>query len=132
MTRWIGLGLAGLLAGCLGPETRSPVTGEWGGVHLGLVASVQGAELEYDCAAGRITQPIEPDAGGRFSVVGLHFPGHGGPIRVDEEQVQRPARYDGTVRSDKMTITVTLTDTNESIGTFTLVRGASPHVFKCL
>jgi hypothetical protein len=31
-----------------------------------------------------------------------------------------------------MSVTVTLTDTNQLLGSFTLVRGASPYVFKCL
>lgn len=119
-------------AGCLAPEVPSLVTGEWGGTHLGLVASETGADLEYDCAEGRIAGPVRPDSRGRFSVTGQHFPGHGGPIRVDEEKVQRPARYDGSVLGDRMTLTVTLTDSNEVIGTFTLVQGASPYVFKCV
>ena len=120
------------LAGCVGSEIPERVTGEWGGVHLGLVVTAAGADLEYDCAEGRITGEVRPDESGRFSVVGMHFPGHGGPIRIDETRESRPARYDGTVRGDKMTITVTLTDSNEVLGTFALVHGASPHVFKCL
>lgn len=119
-------------AGCVGPEIPAVVTGEWGGLHLGLVATEAGADLEYDCASGRIVVAVRPDGGGRFSVAGIHFPGHGGPIRIDEEQIRRPARFDGTVRGDRMTLTVTLTDTQEVLGTFTLVRGASPHVIKCL
>jgi hypothetical protein len=31
-----------------------------------------------------------------------------------------------------MTLTVTLTDTGEKLGTFTLVRSQSPLVFRCL
>jgi hypothetical protein len=120
------------LAGCLGPEVPDVVTGEWGGVHLGLVVTDAGADLEYDCAEGRITGPLRPDEGGRFSAAGTHFPGHGGPIRIDEIRESRPARYDGTVRGDRMTLTVTLTDSNDVLGTFILIHGASPHVFKCL
>jgi hypothetical protein len=119
------------LAGCVGPEIPEVVSGEWGGVHLGLVASEAGADLEFDCASGRITGAVRPDGNGRFSVSGTQTPG-GGPIGFGEGAESRPARYDGTVRGDRMTITVTLTDTNETLGTFTLVRGASPHVFKCL
>lgn len=120
------------LVGCAGPEIPAVVTGEWGGVHLGLVVTAAGADLEYDCAEGRINGAVRPDASGRFSAVGVHIPGHGGPIRFGEILETRPARYDGTVRGDKMTITVTLTDTNEVLGTFTLIQGASPHVIKCL
>ncbi len=120
------------LAGCLSPEVPEVVTGEWGGAHLGLVVTDAGANLEYDCAEGRISGAVRPDRSGRFSAIGLHIPGHGGPIRFGEILETRPARYDGTVRGDKMTLTVTLTDTNEVLGTFTLTQGASPHVIKCL
>ena len=124
--------LAGTLAGCLEANAPMLVTGDWGGQHLGLVATSAGADLEYDCATGRITQPIQPNSSGRFSVLGEHYPGHGGPIRIDEAQVQRPARFDGVIRGDTMTLTVTLTDTEESLGSFTLRYGRSPFVFKCL
>lgn len=126
------LSLLLLSAACLDPEVPALVTGDWGGPHLGLVATEEGATLEYDCAEGRIAGPIRPDDGGRFLVTGEHFPGHGGPIRIDEQVDPRPARYQGTVRGSSMTLQVTLTDTNESLGTYALVRGASPRVFKCL
>jgi hypothetical protein len=120
------------LAGCMGPEIPTVVTGEWGGEHLGLVVSGDGADLEYDCALGRISGEVRPDGNGRFSVLGVYFPGHGGPDPVPDPQTGRPARYDGSVRGDKMTLMVTLTDTGDFVGMFSLIRGASPHVLKCL
>ena len=126
----VSIALLGVVA-CMDPELPAPVVGEWGGEHLGLVATVQGAELEFDCASGR-TDAIVPDASGRFSVAGVHFPGHGGPIREDEETVGIPARFDGMVRGDLMTISVTLPSWATELGPYTLIRGASPHVFKCL
>ena len=118
--------------GCLDPEMSTSVLGEWGGEHLGLIATAQGAQLEFDCATGRTTEAITPDGAGRFSVAGFHSPGHGGPIREDEETVELPARFDGTVRGDLMTISITLTEQATTLGPFTLLRGASPRVFKCL
>jgi len=132
MLRLGGLLLLAAIAGCLEANAPELVTGDWGGQHLGLVASTTGASLEYDCATGKIAEPIRPDAAGRFSVAGEHYPGHGGPIRVDEAQVKRPARYDGLVRGNLMDLTVMLTDSNTVIGTFTLEYGRSPFVFKCL
>lgn len=132
MRRW----LAGLVViealGCLGPEVPDLVTGDWGGEHLGMAATATGAVLEYDCAEGLIAEPIKPGPRGRFTVTGLHFPGRGGPIRIGEQQEQHPARYDGTVGGSRMVMTVTLTDSSTEIGTFTLTRGGSPHVLKCL
>ncbi len=128
--RWLLLLLLG--TACLEPGVPSLITGEWGGPHLGMIATATGADLEYDCAMGTIAGGIRPDAGGRFSAVGEHFPGHGGPIRIDEQGERHPARYEGTVRGNTMTVTVTLTDSNQVLGTYTLVRGASPHVIKCL
>lgn len=102
----------------------------WGGTHIGLVITVSGATVEYDCAEGEILEPIRL-TGGKFNVLGLHYLGMGGPIGVDRVH-PRPARFEGRVDGDRMNMTVTLTDTKEQVGTFALVRGASPHVFKCL
>src|ERR1041384_5863473 len=112
MLRLGGLSLLAALAGCLEANAADTVTGDWGGQHLGLVASLDGATLEYDCAPGPRAARARPDAMGRFSVSGEHYPGHGGPVRVDEELVRRPARYDGVVRGTTMDLTVTLTDSN--------------------
>lgn len=125
---------AGALAvlACATAESSGPLVGDWGGEHLGLVATVQGADLEYDCATGHMNGPLAPGDDGRFSVTGVHHPGHGGPIRQDEETVSLPARYDGELHGFRLKLRVTLTDTNELLGSFDLIQGASPHVFKCL
>ena len=102
----------------------------WGGSHIGLVISVTGGTVEYDCAEGEILEPISI-TNERFNVLGLHYMGMGGPIGVDKAN-PRPARYEGTVKGDQMTMTVTLTDTKEQVGTFQLVRGENPHVLRCL
>ena len=127
------LGVAAMLA-CGAPGTSPPelVTGEWGGDHAGLIATPDSGTMEYDCAVGRITEPLRPDAGGDFTAVGTHTPGHGGPIRIEEVLPRRPARYTGRVTGDKLTLTVVMTDSAITVGTFELVRGRSARVFKCL
>jgi hypothetical protein len=132
MRRLVPFAVPLALIGCLEANAPGPVTGNWGGEHLGLIASLVGADLEYDCATGRIVEPIQPDPAGRFSVTGQHFPGHGGPFRIDEEKMERPARYDGTLRGGMMSLTVVLTDSNQVLGSFQLTHGGSPHVFRCL
>lgn len=127
------LGALVLLA-CAESRTSPPavVTGEWGGDHAGLIATPDSGTMEYDCAVGRITEALRPDADGVFAAIGTHTPGHGGPIRNDEVLPKRPARYTGRVSGDRLTLTVVMTDSAVMVGTFELVRGRSPRVFKCL
>ncbi|MDQ8154788.1 MAG: hypothetical protein P3B98_09000 [Gemmatimonadota bacterium] len=135
-SRWLrawGLGVAALAA-CAESQTAPPavIVGEWGGDHAGLVATPDSGTLEYDCAAGRITEPLRPTADGAFAAVGTHTPGRGGPVRIDEVLPRRPARYTGRVSGDRLTLTVVMTDSAQTVGTFELVRGRSARVFKCL
>jgi hypothetical protein len=72
------------------------------------------------------------DGGGRFTVAGTHTPEHGGPVREDETLASRPARYAGRVDGNRMALTVTLSDTGETLGAFTLTRGSAGRLLKCL
>jgi len=126
--------LTALVTACGTSRTAPPsvVIGDWGGDHAGLVATPDSGTLEYDCAAGRITEPLRPGSDGRFVATGTHTPGHGGPVRIDEIVPRRPARYTGSVDGDLLTLNVVMTDSNVVVGTFVLTRGRTPHVFKCL
>ena len=114
--------------------------GVWGGQHvrleitnIGVGASpAGGGTVEFDCAHGTITLPVLADKSGRFDVPGFYVQEHGGPIRVDEQLAARPARYAGEINGSRMTLTVTRTDSAWSAGPFTLQRGSTGSVFKCL
>ena len=123
-------GLLALVTACGDITSFSLTISTWGGVHVGMTITASGALLEYDCAMGRIDEPIVV-RDGRFDVRGVHWPGVGGPVGVDTTQLPRPARYQGQVLGNRMLLTVTLTDTGQPLGTFELVRGANPQVFKC-
>lgn len=123
--------VAVLVACPTGAPERLP-EGEWGGQHIGLVASDTGASIEYDCAAGTITGPLRLASRGEFDWRGVHFPGHGGPARIDERVEAHPARYTGRVNGESMTLTLILLDDSQPPQTFTLTRGANAAVFKCL
>jgi hypothetical protein len=105
--------------------------GTWGGEHIGLEVNAQGGQVEYDCAHGTIEQKIVTDAQGNFKLRGTHVREHGGPVRKDETEDAHPARYEGQIKGDMMTLTVTESDTNQLVGTFTLVFGRQPHIMKC-
>lgn len=121
-----------LLAGCAAaPRAGVPLTGNWGGVHVGLALDPAGGRLEYDCADGTIG-PVVPGPGGRFIADGTHTPGHGGPIREGEVLPTYKARFDGTVRGATMTLRGSVVETGVALGPFELRRGAEPQIFRCL
>ena len=108
------------------------LAGDWGGDHIALSVADSTTHLELDCAHGDIPAVPTLDRQGQFQVAGTHTREHGGPIRQGEIPDSHPAIYSGLVASKTMTLTIRLSDANESIGPFTLVSGSLGHVFKCL
>ena len=107
------------------------IIGTWGGEHIRMEVTAEGAQIEYDCAHGTIDQKFVLDAQGRFDLTGTHVREHGGPVRRDEQENRHPARYKGQIKGETMTLTVTESDTDQSVGTFNLTRGQQGHVTKC-
>jgi hypothetical protein len=125
--------LAGLTA--CAEDSVQPATqieGEWGGEHIMLVADDAGGVLEYDCAHGTIDESLITNADGYFDFVGTHTRETGGPSHVDEEPDIHPARYQGRVSGNTLTLTITLTDSGDVLGPYALVRGEPGLVYKCL
>ena len=79
-----------------------------------------------------IEEPLRPDAEGRFTAIGIHTPGHGGPIREGEILPAFRSRYDGQVKGDQMSLLVTFTETSGELGPFQLRRGNSGLLVRCL
>jgi hypothetical protein len=115
----------------IGPG-ESVAAGTWGGQHVALEVTTDGGRIEYDCAHGDLGEPLELDQSGRFDVTGTHTREHGGPVREDEKSESRPARYAGRIDQGRMTLTVTLSDTGEILGTFALTKGVAGRLTKCL
>ena len=119
--------------GAFGPPASDRLqTGSWGGEHIALTVTGAGGHLEFDCASGDITQPLVVDDLGRLDAGGVFVQEHAGPIRVGEEPDRKPARYSGHLTGKTLILTVTLVDSNESIGSFTLTYAAEPRIRKCL
>jgi hypothetical protein len=105
-------------------------TSIWGGDHVRMTVTAGGADLEFDCAAGTITEPV-PETNGSFSLKGTFTPQHGGPIRRDEPSRTAPAVYSGTIERDSMTLHVVLPGEAREIGSYALARGSAGTVRKC-
>lgn len=119
-----------LVAGCATALQPVAPVGEWGGVHIGLRLGPAGGTLEYDCAHGTIG-PLAIGPGGRFTALGTHTPGHGGPMRVGEVLPSWRTTYSGVIRGDRMTLRGAL-ETAVILGPFDLSRGAQPMLLRCL
>ena len=105
--------------------------GNWGGLHAGMVVSDTGAEVEYDCAAGRITAPLLLDAHGDFDLPGLYIRMGPGPVPANDSLTPKfPARYTG--HTDGKTMTFTVRGDSVVTQSFDLTYGGNPNVMKCL
>jgi hypothetical protein len=105
--------------------------GTWGATHVRVDVGESSATIEFDCAHGQIDGPLVTDRRGHFDLKGTFAREHGGPVRDNEQSAGQPARYTGWTDGKKMTLTVTLADQKETIGTFNLTLGGGGRVFKC-
>jgi hypothetical protein len=115
----------------LAGKSQSIQAGMWGGEHISMEVAGGQARIEYDCAHGTISGPLVVNARSEFNLRGTHVREHGGPTRIDEKSSSRPAQYAGHIVAKKMTLTVTLSDTGDVLGTFELFYGRTGRVWKC-
>lgn len=97
---------------------------------MALEVTAEGGSLEFDCAHATIAEPLRL-ADGRLGVTGVYVREHGGPEHEGEPEDSHPARFEGTLEGDRLTFSVRLTDEGVTIGSFTVVHGKAPLVFKC-
>ena len=120
--------VAAVAAACggSGPDV-AVATGTWAGSSAAMTVTTAGAHIEFSCAVGDIPQPLMADTSGEFSATGVYA------VQVGPANgPQQPARYSGRVDNQKMTLTVLLTGTNQTVGSFTLSFGAPATIPKCV
>jgi hypothetical protein len=103
----------------------------WGGSHVSMKVTPQGATLEFDCAHGSLLEAIKPNAKGEFAARGTYTPERGGPIMRDNPPRDLPATYQGSVDGDTMRLEIMLGDKNQGPEPFVLTRGKAGRVVKC-
>ena len=111
-----------LAVGCSAP-TAPDVVGQWGGTVASLMLAPSGGTLSYQCGSGTVDSTWTFSSNGRLVGSGQHFFG-GGPV-PSQGRPPHPARYDGQVEGDYLTLTVTLRDLNQILGPYRLVRGGA-------
>lgn len=107
--------------------------GLWGGDHVRLVVTDAGAEIEFDCAHGRMGS-LKTDAQGKFSVEGNFVFERGGGLSSGDKEDSRPAQYSGRVEGKRMTLTVAIKSPGEIAEPtmYTLTHGREGNLTKCL
>jgi hypothetical protein len=102
--------------------------GTWGGADAALIVSADGVHVHLGCTKGDIAGRVPVDAAGAFTASGLH--------NVDAFPVDRgivhPARYDGRLHDDdRLTLDVTLLDTDQHLGSAEVFLGREPRMRNC-
>lgn len=130
-------------------KTDKAKSGIWGGKHIALMVGDKSTQIEFDCARGSIQQPFTLDDKGKFSLRGAFIAEKGGAVKPDGEYDESgnlttsnssyqdankndvSALYEGRVEDKSIKLTVTLIETKQIIGTFSLIYGKEPQLTKC-
>jgi hypothetical protein len=111
-------------------NTAEAAEGVWGGTGIGLTIGAESVKIEYDCAEAEIKQKFVTDAGGNFNLDGF-YKRQPPMIRVDMVVKPQAANFQGVIDGSTMRLKVTLTETKQLIGEYTLKRGEDPELRKC-
>ncbi len=143
----VGLVLAGISAGCGGSTnsqnaTNTTLTGNYGGTSTGtsrtpatLQLTASGGQLILPCDNGdRFNQPLVTDASGHFSITGTAYSGYPIPVLAGSVPVPETVVLSGTANGDTLTMTLTDKATQQTVDTYTVVKGknAPPSDGGCL
>lgn len=114
------------------PKLLPIAPGVWGTAGIVLTVEENVVKIQYPCADGEIKGRLTTDEQGYFSVVGVHLQRSGGPLRVGFEPQPQPARFEGKILGETMTLRVTLVENETLIGEFTLEQGKITRLHRCL
>ncbi len=113
-------------------KSKEVALGSWGGSGIELIIEKGSAGIRYDCAEAEIDSKIMISEQGNFSVEGVYIRRTPGPIRVGKSPQRQPAIFEGKVSGNTMTLSVTLTESKEKIGEFTLKKDSNGVIRRCL
>ncbi len=134
----VGLSCAGQMkgshpeqSGAAAPAKAVP-NGVWGGEQIRMEVSDTGAEIEFGCARGTISQRLELDEKGRFKVQGIYMAESPAPAAVDGGAGGPgvKATYTGTLSGSSLRLQVFI-EGQDTPRTFDLVQGDQGHLAKC-
>ncbi len=134
LTATITMALSGAMSLGVQAQTATKSLGAtgtiWGGEHLELEVTAEGATLDFDCATGTIALPLTVDAQGNFKVKGTFTRERPGPVMRDGNQ-PAAATYSGNITGETLQLTVAAGPQSQGMGDYVLTRGKPGQVMKC-
>ena len=131
MVAIVCLALAGGAAGKSKKAAGKVVSpGMWGGKHARLDVTPTGGSLDFDCAHGKLKEPLRVDAQGRFRAKGTYTQERPGPTRVDDTDTTRDVEYSGSIEGETMRLEIAVPGQSELMS-FELVRDQMGRMIKC-
>jgi hypothetical protein len=136
ITACVGLSCAGQMSrpAQSGPAapTKAIPNGVWGGERIRMEVNDSGADIEFDCATGSISQRLALDDKGRFKVHGIYIADTAAPAAVDGGLTASgvKATYTGTLSGSTLRLEVFI-EGHDMPRTFDLARGDQGHLAKC-
>jgi hypothetical protein len=134
--QWVfGLSVIAVAASCSGgldPSAATTLTtGTWGGENAGMIVADSVAHVHIGCTYGNFRLPAPLAQGGRLDAHGEYLL-RAYPVAVGPTM---PAEFEGTIRNDQLTFTVTVNDTIAKqtvvLGPATVVLGRDPKMGPC-
>lgn len=120
--------LLAVASSCVSAAADTPLAkGRWGGDAAIFVVVDGGAEIEFECARGRVEKTVVVDRNGDFDMPGTLTPEGPGPSR--DEGAGSAVRYEGHVKGTTMTLVVWSGD--RKIGSYDLTRDREVVLRKC-
>ena len=112
--------------------TKAVPNGVWGGEHIRMEVNDSGADIEFDCARGSISQPLRLDDKARFKVQGIYMAESPAPAAADAGLSPSgvKATYVGTLSGSSLRLEVFIEGQDTPL-TFDLVQGDQGHLTKC-
>lgn len=112
--------------------TKAVPNGVWGGEQIRMDVSDSGAEIEFGCARGAISQRLELDEKGSFKVRGVYIAQTPAPAATDDGSTGAGsnATYVGTLSGSSLRLEVYIDGQNVP-RTFNLVQGDQGQLAKC-
>jgi hypothetical protein len=128
----LGLGVALVLPirAQVGKSALGPVGTVWGGEHIALEVTADGATLEFDCATASITKPLTVDAKGNFRAEGTFTRERPGPTMRNGNPAAS-ATFSGSIAGNTLHLHISSGAKSDGGEDYVLLRDQPGRVMKC-